>query len=307
MEKFVGRVNDWATMIASLLDPSDFNMPNCSSDDSGLFDPPAARDFLARMSLDVSTLCCLIGMGAPRTSLVMSSLGLLYFLTCLFVLVSLIRNLFGSRDSFSTTLKYDQKEINFQSPPFCCCCFFLPKANSNTKNLRRIEWLVLQAPIVRALIVTFNIIAVSEFREDAQQYVHMGEMVAIGSLLLAVFGVHTMARLTSDKLSHYGFMTIFRIVDIALLFFTAQQPLLFENILIRFGVFRCGPMLSAQDNARFICNFVIICEMLLLSWIATIFVSPPRSALFDRYRNTESQLAAHLTEDTMLSTDDESA
>lgn len=53
-----------------------------------------------------------------------------------------------------------------------------------------------------------------------------------------------------DKLSHYGFMTIFRIVDIALLFFTAQQPMLFENILIRFGVFDCGPLLSAQDNAR---------------------------------------------------------
>uniref|UniRef100_A0A9J2PV00 Uncharacterized protein n=2 Tax=Ascaris TaxID=6251 RepID=A0A9J2PV00_ASCLU len=347
MEKFDAFINEWMMKIASLFDPIDFSMRNCSI----TMGPPSAREFLTHLQayqrvlltiagiftgfvillalihwyhiwtfisdekrqnklyflislFPVSTICCLIGMGAPRTSLMISSLGLLYFLTCLFVLVSLIRNLFGSRDSFSITLKYDQRPINFQSPPFCCCCFCLPKVNSNSKNLRRVEWLVLQAPIVRAVIVTFNIVAVIEFREDTEKYVHMSEMVAVGSLLLAVFGVHTMARLTSDKLSHYGFMTIFRIVDIALLFFTAQQPMLFENILIRFGVFNCGPMLNAQENARFICNFVIICEMLFLSIIASIFVAPSRSALFDLYHSRGSHLASPLTEDSILTPDE---
>ncbi|VDK30673.1 unnamed protein product [Anisakis simplex] len=45
-------------------------------------------------------------------------------------------------------------------------------------------------------------------------------------------------------------MTIFRLIDVALLFYTAQQPMIFENILVRFGVVQCGPALSAQDNAR---------------------------------------------------------
>ncbi|KAK5977430.1 hypothetical protein GCK32_017333 [Trichostrongylus colubriformis] len=39
----------------------------------------------------VSTGCCLIGMLAPRTSLIMTALGLLYYLMCLFVIVSLCR------------------------------------------------------------------------------------------------------------------------------------------------------------------------------------------------------------------------
>ncbi|VDK29794.1 unnamed protein product [Gongylonema pulchrum] len=238
---------------------------------------------------------------SPRTSMVMASLGVLYFLTCLFVLISLIRHLFGSRDAFSATLLFDNKQIDFQSPPFCCCCPFLPKAKSTVRNLRHLEWMVLQAPVVRAIIVAFNVVAVAEWREAANRYIHLSEMVSVVSLLLAIFGVHTMARLTSDKLSQYGFMTIFRIIDIALLFFTAQQPMIFDNILIRFGVFKCGPLLSAPDNARFICNFVIIAEMLLLSLFATFSLAPSRSALFDLYgRKEESSFESRMTQESLL-------
>lgn len=36
------------------------------------------------------------------------------------------------------------------------------------KNIRRLEWLVLQAPVVRALIIVSDIIAVAEMREEAK-------------------------------------------------------------------------------------------------------------------------------------------
>lgn len=108
------------------------------------------------------------------------------------------------------------------------------------------------------------------------RYMRISETFSIVSLLLAIFGVHTLARLTSvsvshitilslfffyifwtisfkGKLDHYGFMIIFRVVDIAFLFFTAQHPLIFENILVRFNLLKCGPLLSAYDNAR--CKF----------------------------------------------------
>ncbi|CAG9539045.1 unnamed protein product [Cercopithifilaria johnstoni] len=250
----------------------------------------------------VSTMCCYIGMISPRTSMVMSSLGVLYFLTCLFILISLIRHLFGSRDTFAAVLLLDEKPIDFQSPPFCCCCSFLPKAKSTVRNLRQLEWLVLQAPVVRAVIVTFNVIAIAELREAANKYIHFSEMISLASLLLAIFGVHTLARLTSDKLGDYGFMTIFRVVDIALLFFTAQQPMIFENILIRFNIFKCGPLLSAHDNARFMCNFVIIVEMLLLSLFTSFMVAPSRSALFDLYGpKGRNDMQARLTQESFLS------
>uniref|UniRef100_A0A915PUN0 Uncharacterized protein n=1 Tax=Setaria digitata TaxID=48799 RepID=A0A915PUN0_9BILA len=250
----------------------------------------------------VSTMCCYIGMLSPRTSLIMSSLGVFYFLTCLFVLISLIKHLFGSRDAFSSILLFDRKPIDFQSPPFCCCCPCLPKAKSTVRNLRQLEWLVLQAPVVRAVIVTFNVIAIAEWREAANKYIRFSETVSVASLLLAIFGVHTLARLTSDKLSHYGFMTIFRVVDIALLFFTAQQPIIFENILIRFNVLNCGPLLSVEDNARFICNFVIIVEMLLLSLFTSFMVAPSRSALFDLYGvRVRSDVQSRLIEENLIS------
>lgn len=252
----------------------------------------------------VSTLCCYIGMAAPRTALVLNSLGVLYVLICLVILISLIKHLFGGRKAFSTTLAYDDRPINLQSPPFCCCCKFLPQPASNEVNIRRLEWCVIQAPIVRAVVVAFNIIVVSEFRDRANVYLHRSELVAVGSLLLAIFGMHTLARLTTDKLRPYGFMTIFRLVDIALLFFTAQQPMLFENILVRFKVIDCGPLMSAIDNARFICNFVIICELALLSIVATWRIRPATSALFEVHAAKQPRLQPRINEDTILRSED---
>ncbi|VDP05866.1 unnamed protein product, partial [Heligmosomoides polygyrus] len=132
----------------------------------------------------VSTGCCLIGMLAPRTSLIMTALGLLYYLMCLFVIVSLCRHLFGGRSSFSNSLQFDSRPIDFRSPPFCCLLPFLPTAESSEKNIRRLEWLVLQAPVVRALIIVTTRHAPPP----------------PGSLLLAIFGVHTLARVTSVSL-----------------------------------------------------------------------------------------------------------
>lgn len=254
--------------------------------------------------LPVSALCAYLGLLAPRTAVVLTSVGVLYYLLCLFVLTSLARNLFGGRGSFSTTLKYDEKRINFQSPPFCCCCFCLPTAAATEKNLRRLEWCVLQAPVVRAIIVVSNVVAIAELRNAGDHWLHFSEMASVISLLLAVFGMHTIARLTADKLSPYGFMAIFRMVDIALLQFTALQPMLFEFIFMRvFNLFDCGPQLTRIQNARFMCNFVLVCQTFVFSLIATALFTPERNALFDKYRGRKSTLELNLTEESMLTPD----
>lgn len=53
-----------------------------------------------------------------------------------------------------------------------------------------------------------------------------------------------------EPLRPYCFMTVFRMVDLSLLFFTAQQPMIFENVLLRFDLIPCGPLLSAESNAK---------------------------------------------------------
>lgn len=251
----------------------------------------------------VSTGCCLIGMLAPRTSLIMTALGLLYYLMCLFVIVSLCRHLFGGRSSFSNSLQFDSRPIDFRSPPFCCLLPFLPTAESSEKNIRRLEWLVLQAPVVRALIIVSDIIAVAEMREEAKTFLRYSDVASVGSLLLAIFGVHTLARVTSNKLSDYCFMTVFRFVDVSLLFFSAQQPMLFQNVLLRFDLITCGPLLTAQENATFVCNFVIICEMFVLCLLATVLLAPRRNAMFDNYRMLKTSLSVHDTEESELGAD----
>ncbi|KAI1728524.1 organic solute transporter ostalpha domain-containing protein [Ditylenchus destructor] len=233
----------------------------------------------------VSTACCLIGMYCPRTAILLSSFGLLYFLTCLFILVSFIQHLSQGRSVLSRQLTERGKRISFKSPPLCCFLSCLPEAKPTESNLVRLEWIVLQAPIVRVFIVIGQVIAVAEARENALKWLHLFDLASLASLLLAIFGIHTLARVTSDQLSQFGFSSIFRVVDVSLLFFSAQQPILFQNILLRFGVIHCGPVLSPHDNARFICNFVIICELFILSLFSTFLVSPRRNNLFDLYRD----------------------
>ncbi|ETN71548.1 hypothetical protein NECAME_14170 [Necator americanus] len=89
----------------------------------------------------VSTGCCLVGMLAPRTSLIMTAVGILYYLMCLFVIVSLCRHLFGGRSSFSNSLQFESRPIDFRSPPLCCLIPFLPTAESS-------EYVSLYIPVV---------------------------------------------------------------------------------------------------------------------------------------------------------------
>lgn len=231
----------------------------------------------------VCSCCCLVGMFCPRTALLVSSFGLLYFLLCLFVLVSLIRHLAGGRAALSQSLIEKGRVIDFRSPPFCCFLCCLPKAKPSIVNLTRLEWIVLQAPIIRVLIVFGQVVVVAEARENAYKWLQFFDLATLASLLLAIFGIHTLARVTSDELSRYGFGGIFRLVDMGLMFFSAQQPFIFQNILLRFGAIRCGVLLSPQENARFICNFAIICELFLLALFSTFWVSPHRNNLFDQY------------------------
>lgn len=231
----------------------------------------------------ICSCCCLVGMFCPRTALLVSSFGLLYFLLCLFVLVSLMRHLAGGRSALSQSLTAKGKTIDFRSPPFCCFLCCLPRAKASELNLTRLEWIVLQAPIIRVLIVFGQVVVVAEARENAHKWLQFFDLATLASLLLAIFGIHTLARVTSEELSRFGFGGIFRLVDLGLLFFSAQQPFIFQNILLRFEVIHCGVMLSPQDNARFICNFAIICELFLLALFSTFWVSPHRNNLFDHY------------------------
>jgi hypothetical protein len=104
-------------------------------------------------------------------------------------------------------------------------------------------------------------------------------------------------------------MWIFRIVDIALLFFSAQHPMIFQNILLRFDLIGCGHVLTPPENARceleyflqklrssVISNFLVICELFLLSLLGMFTVSPSRNRMFDSKPSEDGESIA----DTIL-------
>ncbi|KAI6242158.1 hypothetical protein M3Y99_00256300 [Aphelenchoides fujianensis] len=237
----------------------------------------------------VSNLLMLVGMISPRAAALAMSGGMLYFLLCLFILVSLIRHLTQGRNQLSRELLVSGRQVNFQSPPFCCLFPCLPEARPTARNLKTLEVIVLQAPIVRAIVLFIEAGITVEIQRDAAYEVQLCEFATLVSILLAVFGTHTLARLVSDRLSKFGFMWIFRIVDIALLFFSAQHPILFQNILLRFDLIGCGGILTPPEHARFICNFIVICELFFLSVLTIFTATPQRSThLFDVYGKTQS-------------------
>ncbi|KHJ77360.1 hypothetical protein OESDEN_23020 [Oesophagostomum dentatum] len=84
-----------------------------------------------------------------------------YFMFCLFVVVSLLFNIFGSRKEMSDYLLEKNIRISFRVAPLCCFKF-LPSVSSTDENLRRVEWLVFQTPILRT---TFELTSVVVFME----------------------------------------------------------------------------------------------------------------------------------------------
>ncbi|KHJ97988.1 hypothetical protein OESDEN_02019 [Oesophagostomum dentatum] len=159
----------------------------------------------------------------------------------------------------------------------------LPKADPSERTLRILEFLVLQGPVVRAVVVVLNCHFVSERPDETEHILLITELAAIPSLLLALFGSHTMAKLTAQHVEQYKTVTMFRFADISLAFFTAQLPLIFDLIFVKFGIITCGPVLSALGNAKYINSFVLICEAFLLSLLATRLLAPKKSALFDKH------------------------
>uniref|UniRef100_A0A0N4ZCA2 Organic solute transporter alpha-like protein 3 n=1 Tax=Parastrongyloides trichosuri TaxID=131310 RepID=A0A0N4ZCA2_PARTI len=257
--------------------------------------------FLASL-LPVTCLCLLTGMLSPRSATVMSSLGLLYFLLCLFMLTALIKQLAGPRTHLTEKLHNRGTQLHLNNPPFCCLfpCFLKPISPSE-KKIKILEIMVLQAPIIRGIIFFVQIVLLAELRSDANKWIKLGDIITLFSLLSAIFGIHTLARLVKDQLIDYGFIVIFRIVDISLLFFTAQQPLIFDNILMRTGIFSCGPLISPKDSAKFVCNMITIIELTIMSIISLALLKPHKNALFDRYRKRELCIESTGTEETLIS------
>ncbi|KHJ97989.1 hypothetical protein OESDEN_02020 [Oesophagostomum dentatum] len=240
----------------------------------------------------------LASMFSPRSNPILTSIQVFYVQFCMYTTVSLCRVIYGGRERMCSVLSEEKAVVNFQVPPCCCCMVCLPKPAPSERTLRILECLSLQGAVVRAFIVILNCHFVSERPLETEHTLLITELSVIPSLLLALFGSHVIAKLTAPHIQQYKTVTMFRFADISLALFTAQLPLIFDLILIKFGIITCGPVQSALGNAKYINSFVQICEVFLLSLLASWLLAPEKSALFDKYPHRQVQLSG--THEKML-------
>jgi len=107
--------------------------------------------------------CGCVGMAIPRAALFLYSIALAYFMLCLFVTVTLMTTLHGSRQAMCEKLRARQLHFSFRVMPIGCCLCCLPnKVEPSERNFRRIEWLVFQSPLVRISLEVLNIVVFFE-------------------------------------------------------------------------------------------------------------------------------------------------
>uniref|UniRef100_F1L6N9 Organic solute transporter alpha-like protein n=1 Tax=Ascaris suum TaxID=6253 RepID=F1L6N9_ASCSU len=244
--------------------------------------------------------CSLLAMYLPRSSKLMYAVCSTYIMLSLLKVVTLMRDILGSRAALSRYLLGCGEMIRLDSIPFCC--MKLPEISTSEDNIRRLEWLVVQSPIIRILLEVIMVIA---FLEQFRITVAV-DIVEVLSMLAATYGCHTLMDLGKEKLDSYRFSLIFHIVNTAHIVFTVQK--FFFDLSSSLGLFTNGPLLRSLPKAMFWNNCSLTIEMLILSLIATKMVRPEKSDLFSsNFNNTRTSAPTKRQQRTTNSNKDCSA
>ncbi|KAK6732133.1 hypothetical protein RB195_016486 [Necator americanus] len=240
--------------------------------------------YLALM-FPVTTICNVAGMFIPRAAIFLYAVALVYFMFCLFVVVSLLFNIFGSRKEMSEYLLERNIRISFLVPPLCCCRF-LPDVPSTEQNLQRVEWLVFQTPILRTAFELTSVVVFMELGHRHNLWFMFSQLFGLVSMCVAFYGCYMMVPLGKEKVAPYRFMQLFTIVDIAQCLYTIQK-FSFDFAAV-FGIISPDRLLTAAAKAQFWSSFMLTWEMMTLSAIASYLLRPSQSIFFDKYPIVDS-------------------
>ncbi|CAJ0951409.1 unnamed protein product, partial [Mesorhabditis belari] len=227
----------------------------------------------------VTSLCGTIGMYLPRAAPFLYSVALVYYMLCLFVVISLLFNIFGTREQMADYLKERNIPISFQVTPLCCLkC--LPKLPPTQRNLRRCEWMVFQTPLVRCVLEVANVAVFLELNSRKHSWFVMSNLVGLISMCVAFYGCYVLVPLASLRLQAFRFGVLFRMVDISQCLYTIQKFCL--DLAANLEWIEGDQLMGATAKAQFWTSFMLTWEMLVLSLISTHLMRPEKSALFDR-------------------------
>ncbi|CAI2347203.1 unnamed protein product [Caenorhabditis sp. 36 PRJEB53466] len=238
----------------------------------------------------ITTFASLVGMFIPRAAVFLYAVSLVYFMFTLFIMVTLLFNIFGGRQEMSAFLLQRNIRVNFAVPPICFCKF-LPSVESTDQNLRRIEWLVFQTPIIRTLLELINVVVSmeQEGRRESIWFV-FSQLLALLSMCIAFYGCYVMVPLGRQKHAPYRFDFLFRTCDIAQCIYTIQK-FVFE-FAAAVGLITSDRFLPAAAKALWWASFMCTWEMMLLSALCTYCLRPIKCKFFDLYPGNDMPVSS---------------
>uniref|UniRef100_A0A0K0FJP7 Organic solute transporter alpha-like protein 1 (inferred by orthology to a C. elegans protein) n=1 Tax=Strongyloides venezuelensis TaxID=75913 RepID=A0A0K0FJP7_STRVS len=230
----------------------------------------------------VASLSAFLGMLIPRAAAFLYAFGLVFIMLCLFIVVTLKCNLFGNRSKMCEYLIEHEKKIKLKAFPFCCCCSCLPTFEANEINIRRMEWLIFQSPLIRVFLEIINIVVYLELNSRDHVWFTISSLTGITSMLIASYGTYIIIPLGSERLNECKFNYIFRYIDIIQFVYSVQKfALEFAGSV---DILKDGPTLPSSSKALFWTSFLIISEMFISIICLTYILHPSKNVMFDKYK-----------------------
>jgi len=226
----------------------------------------------------VTCAASLLGLYLPKSGEFTFVVGLTFIVMNLFTLVALMNSLFGSRVLFSRHMMATHQRISFAAEPCCCWVKCCPKFLPTEANLRVLGFTVMQSLVVRVCVAIASIVMILNGVNQKDKVFMIINLCAVVSMITSVVGANSMFNLIKEIVRPLRFIVIQRLVVLTQFLYTFQKFAL--SIAVAAKGFEDGdPRMTPVEKANFWYHFVITCEMLLFSILATILLRPSKSTL----------------------------
>lgn len=227
------------------------------------------------------SLCCVMGLLVPRSTLFMEFTTSTLRAVAIFVYTRILIGYFGGEDKLLAEMT--DFPITFRTPPCCCCCFACIKPSTITsKTFKVINALCVQLVIIRpfTMLILFLLWVDNRYElTDKMSTSNPGtyfQFINIASLLLSMWAAIVLTKAVECKLPNRRIRAKFLSVQLTMVFSDAQRSIL--TILASSDVIDCvgtrGPMVQAYRYHY----ALLVLETFLLSLLARYayrFQDPP--------------------------------
>lgn len=227
----------------------------------------------------VMSLCCVLALFVPRSSVIMDLFDSTLRAIGIFVFLKILIGYFGEDGKLLAEMELP---VTFRSPPCCCCCVCMKGSTLNCRKLKIAKVLCFQLVITRPFtlfILTLLWVDNKYKQSDETGPSNPGtwfQVINVISLLLAMWSVISLMRAVEPKLSRNRIRPKFLAVQLAMIFSVAQNTIL--SLLASRNVIGCVSTRGSMVQAYRYHLALLVLETFLLSLLARYayrFQDPP--------------------------------